>query len=198
MSQVSEEKQKYERYEIGEAYCTYMHALMYCEVKLLQLDPAISTYAYQFKLAKNNLSRDLGMPIFIRYLGNDLFEEMETGKIFTIPEEQVAYDQYIIKNPVNYQEVLLTLNRICRYPIIINPEWIGDIVEEIDFEYYSINRGQQVVPLEVDKFEEYAKAMLWASLGQIAWLEYNYHREQLPQKIKQFKDRPLPNIEESK
>lgn len=184
--------------KIGEVYCVYIADLRYCRVEPHRENYDPITDRIHLTTVKNDIitQKQRDIPVFIRYLGNNLFEEMETGQKLALAEGTKS-DEYTYDTLVGYPEAIQYLDKVARYPIIVVSEVLLELAQG-EIHRYSDNDGDKLVPTMLNQFHTYAKDKFHESLASIRKIAYqNYNRDKTYAKVMEFKSRPLPKIEES-
>ena len=190
-------KQDLSNFEIGTLYRIYINDLRSCRVVAHQKNPLDFEEHLELQVTKIP-GKFESEAIFMctRYIGNGLFEEMVTGKIFTSVEQRTDYNDcdYTVNTLVNYPEVLPILDRIRKYPLIIRPNDIYPFTSG-DISIYYRDESQKLISRLLHEASESAKDVFYKSLNEAAFFAYdNYEMEKINQKIKEFENKPLPKI----
>lgn len=171
--------------EIGNIYGVNSSSLLNCVAGNYEIS---SNITLSLKKCFNEDDIGIDFPIIVKYLGNGIFEEMETGKKLLISTNSVfapnmVYEYAVLKD---------TLALIYNNPLIVNTneicEWSKISSKFVD--EYSLKSNE--IPTLLTKLEETSRKSFHDSLLELGWLsyqEYSMRTEKVHAKVKEFENK---------
>lgn len=189
-----EENLEYERFwdvlKVGDVFTIKLDSLLECVAKpCVNKKDKDSWSKAKLTLRKisdrvsfENVKSVKNMPLFVRYIGNCMLEEMDTGKIILVG----AKLGFANLPAMTYGDLVADLERIYNAPLIVN---YGDI-REFDEKYIDKYMENSMTQL-LNAFEKAAKKNFHESLKQLPINWHEVDKESIRQKIKHFQKEPI-------
>ena len=194
-----------QKFELNELYCLSSSDLLECQV---YSNREFIEFFESFSFNKiNEISNDKDTTLFVRYIGENLFQEFETGKIILSLDEYykegINEINHAIYNHANYSSLRFLFSRFYKYPIMIFQSSIREISDECKKNYInSLEKVEEFVN-NFDVLEVNARNLFYSCLLVHADMCYPLAYEEdkiknLEKRLKSFQSSALPETKESK